>query len=64
MQVSYQEVAESIGVSKSSVQSAVGWLVRRKLLAASKENATATPRYKVLTPWRDTARRTSARESQ
>jgi predicted transcriptional regulator len=51
VQISYQEIAESIGVSKSAAQSAVGWLVRRKLLAATKENATATPRYKVLTPW-------------
>ena len=31
MQISYQELAESIGVSKSSAQSAVQWLVRRKL---------------------------------
>ena len=53
VQISYQDLAESIGVSKSSVQAAVGWLVRRKLLAASKENATATPRYNVLTPWKD-----------
>jgi hypothetical protein len=30
--VSYRELAESIGVSKSSVQTAVSWLVRRKLL--------------------------------
>ncbi len=61
VQVSYQEIAESIGVSKSSVQSAVRWLVRRKLLAATKENATATPRYTILTPWRDTGRRSSSR---
>ena len=53
VQVSYQDLAESIGVSKSSAQAAVGWLVRRKLLAASKQNATATPRYTVLTPWKD-----------
>ena len=52
VQISYQDLAESIGVSKSSVQAAVGWLVRRKLLAASKQNATATPRYAVLTPWK------------
>jgi hypothetical protein len=52
VQISYQELAECIGVSKSSVQAAVSWLVRRKLLVASKENATATPRYKVLAPWR------------
>jgi hypothetical protein len=53
VQISYQDLAESIGVSKSSVQAAVGWLVRRKLLVASKRNATATPRYSVLTPWKD-----------
>lgn len=55
VQISYQELAESIGVSKSSVQAAISWLVRRKLLAASKENATATPRYTVLSPWKDPA---------
>ena len=56
VQISYAELAENIGVSKSSVQAAVSWLVRRKLLAASKENATAVPRYTVLSPWRRTAR--------
>ena len=56
VRVSYQELAETIGVSKSSVQAAVGWLVKRKLLAANKENATAIPRYTVLSPWRKTPR--------
>jgi hypothetical protein len=61
VQISYKELAECIGVSKSSTQAAVGWLIRRKLLSASKENATATPRYTVLSPWKDTTRRTSGR---
>ena len=52
VRISYQELAESIGVSKSSAQSAVGWLVQRELLKASKSNATATPVYKVQRPWR------------
>ncbi|MGA9671007.1 MAG: helix-turn-helix domain-containing protein [Terracidiphilus sp.] len=52
VQISYQKLAESIGVSKSSAQSAVGWLVRRKLLGASKTTVTATPIYKVQSPWR------------
>ena len=56
VQISYQELAECIGVSKSSVQSAVSWLIRRRLLAASKQNATATPRYEVLSPWTDRPR--------
>jgi hypothetical protein len=52
VQVSYQEIAESIGISKSSAQSAVGWLARRRLLGVSKRTATAMPVYKVLSPWR------------
>ena len=50
VQVSYQELAESVGLSKSSAQAAVSWLVRRKLLAASKENSTAIPYYTVRSP--------------
>ena len=50
--ISYQDLAESIGISKSSAQSAVGWLVRRKLLTVTKATVTATPAYKALTPWR------------
>ena len=56
VEVSYQELAESVGVSKSSAQTAVRWLVRRKLLAAGKENATAIPEYTVRTPWKETSR--------
>lgn len=57
VQISYKELAENIGVSKSAAQAAVGWLVRRKLLSASKENATATPLYTVLTPWKSGGRK-------
>jgi Bacterial regulatory proteins, gntR family len=57
VRISYQELAESIGVSKSSAQAAVSWLVRRKLLAREKQNATAVPRYSVLTPWRERGRK-------
>jgi hypothetical protein len=57
VQVSFQEMAESVGVSKSSAQAAVRWLVGRKLLEATKANATAVPRYKVMTPWKDRSRR-------
>ena len=64
VQVSYQELAESIGLSKSSAQTAVNWLLRRKLLAASKENATAVRCYTVRSPWKDAARRVSLRRSQ
>ena len=53
VQISYYDLAETIGVSKSSAQSAVSWLLRRKLLSATKANATAVPRYTVHTPWKD-----------
>jgi len=56
VRISYRDLAESIGVSKSSAQAAVGWLVRRKLLSVSKDTRTSTPCYHVLTPWK--ARRT------
>jgi hypothetical protein len=52
VQISYQELAESIGVSKSAAQSAIAWLVRPKLLAMSKATVTATPEYRVNSPWR------------
>jgi hypothetical protein len=52
VEASYRQIAESIGVSKSSAQAAVAWLIQRKLLTSAKKTVTATPRYKVLTPWR------------
>jgi len=52
VQISYQELAESIGVSKSAAQGAVAWLAQRKLILVSKATVTATPKYKVLSPWK------------
>jgi len=52
VEISYRELAENLGISKSSAQGAIGWLVRRKLLRAEKATATATPKYEVLRPWR------------
>jgi hypothetical protein len=50
--ISYIELAQNTGLSRSSAQSAVRWLMRRKLLSASKANATAVPVYTVQFPWR------------
>jgi hypothetical protein len=61
VRASYQQIAEAIGVSKSSAQAAVRWLVRRKLLASTKKTVTATPCYKVLTPWREHEARAARR---
>jgi hypothetical protein len=57
VQLSYQQVGEATGISKSSAQAAIRWLIKRKLLAATKENPTAVPVYMVRTPWREAARR-------
>jgi len=50
--ISFQELAENTGLSRSATQSAVSWLKRRKLISATKENATAVPTYTLHTPWR------------
>jgi hypothetical protein len=63
VRVSYQEVAESVGVSKSSAQAAIRWLLKRKLLTVTKQSVTATPCYTVRSPWRETARRLANRPS-
>jgi hypothetical protein len=49
--ISYQQLAESVGISKSSAQAAAGWLTRRKLLMVSKAGSTSTPSYSVQRPW-------------
>ena len=52
VEASYLEMAEAVGISKSSAQAAVGWLRRRKLVAVTNASATATPVYAVKRPWR------------
>jgi len=51
VRISYADLAESVGVSKSSAQAAVAWLIHRKMLRSTKANVTATPTYNVETPW-------------
>ena len=55
--ISYSDLAESVGVSKSSAQGAVAWLIRRKLISSTKANVTATPSYAVQIPWKADSRR-------
>jgi hypothetical protein len=49
--MSHAVLAELIGISKRSVQSAVAHLVDRRLLRRRKARPTAVPVYTVLTPW-------------
>src|SRR5262249_14753707 len=50
--ISYRELAEETGLSKTAVQGAVRRLTRRRLIAAAHTSPTATPEYAVLRPWR------------
>jgi hypothetical protein len=59
--ISYSDLAESIGVSKSSAQSSVAWLIQRKLISSAKATATATPAYSVHTPWKSEHRRVTSK---
>jgi hypothetical protein len=49
--LSYQEISEATGLSKSAVQNAVKLLKRRRLIHVSLRNATATPVYRAERPW-------------
>ena len=49
--VSHSVLAESIGISKRSVQTAVQHLVERRLIRQRKAKITSVPVYTVLTPW-------------
>jgi hypothetical protein len=46
-----QRIAEGTGLSKRSVQAAIGHLEGRRLLRVKRESITAVPEYAVLRPW-------------
>lgn len=49
--ISHRILAELIGVSKRSVQTALTHLIGRRLIRQRKARPTAVPIYTVLTPW-------------
>lgn len=48
---SHASLAEETGLSRSTSQTAIAWLAKRKLVSVSKQAVTATPVYIVRTPW-------------
>ena len=42
-QVALRDIAENTGLSKRSVQSALSWLVKRRLIAVARASLTAVP---------------------
>ncbi|MBI1951537.1 MAG: helix-turn-helix domain-containing protein [Acidobacteria bacterium] len=51
-QIPLLDIAQDIGLSKRSVQEALSWLAKRKLVAVARASITAVPVYSVLRPWR------------
>ena len=51
-QIALLDIAQDIGLSKRSVQEALSWLSKRKLVKVARESITAVPVYTVLRPWR------------
>jgi DNA-binding GntR family transcriptional regulator len=51
VRISLTDLAEATGLSKRSVQDALGTLARRKLVSILRESMTAVPAYTVLRPW-------------
>jgi DNA-binding MarR family transcriptional regulator len=51
VQIALQDIAEQTGLSKRSVQSAIAWLAKRKLVAVARDSITAIPVYTVMRPW-------------
>jgi len=49
---SLRSIADETGLSKSAVQTALRTLRRRELVETKSAHATATPRHRVLRPWR------------
>ena len=51
VKLSHLKIADSTGLSKSSVQSALKMLTRRKLVRSARKTATAVPEHVILRPW-------------
>ena len=50
-QVALLEIAQDTGLSKRSVQEALRWLAKRRLITVARQSITAVPVYTVLRPW-------------
>jgi len=50
--VSYQDLADAIGISKSAAQSAIYHLTERRFIKVSLKHGTAIPEYTVNPSWR------------
>lgn len=51
VQVSLLDICTATGLSKRTVQEALRWLAKRRLISIQREGITAIPVYGVLRPW-------------
>jgi hypothetical protein len=65
VQIALLDIAERTGLAKRTVQSALAWLLKRRLIAVTRDSITAVPVYSVNRPWagRDTTARRGARQT-
>lgn len=50
--IALQDIAEGTGLAKRTVQSAIRWLMHRRLITVARGSVTSIPTYSVLRPWR------------
>ena len=50
-QMALLDIAERTGLAKRTVQTALGWLHKRGLIAVTRDSITAVPVYGVNRPW-------------
>jgi hypothetical protein len=51
VQVALLDIAERTGLAKRTVQMALNWLLKRRLIAVTRGSITAVPNYAVNRPW-------------
>lgn len=51
VQVALLDISERTGLAKRTVQAALGWLLKRRLIAVTRTSITAVPVYSVHRPW-------------
>lgn len=52
VEASYAQLADETGLSRSTAQASIAWLLRRRLISVERAYVTATPVYTALAPWR------------
>jgi hypothetical protein len=53
---SLRDLAETTGLSKRAIQLALSWLVKRRLISATRVSETAIPEYSIRRHWRGRAK--------